>query len=86
VTCDHERFRADVAVQRITDDAGAVRNFIAEVQVSCVQCGSPFHFLGPPAGLSLTHPTVNVQATTLHTPIAPGEAAMPRTLRFEVGS
>lgn len=82
--CAHERFSAHVGVQRLTDDAGRARNFIAEVQVSCTDCGEPFHFLGPDTGLSFTRPMVNVGATMLHAPIAPGQAALPDHLRFEM--
>jgi hypothetical protein len=82
--CEHERFSAHVGVQRLTDDSGRVRNFIAEVQVSCMDCGEPFHFLCRDIGLSFTRPTVNVGATMLHAPIAPGEAALPDHIRFEV--
>ncbi len=82
--CAHGRFSASVGVHRLTDDAGRVRNFIAEVQVSCMDCGEPFHFLCPDAGLSFTRPTVNVGATMLHAPIAPGEAVLPDRIRFEV--
>jgi len=82
--CGHERFSAHVGVQRLTDDGGRVRNFIAEVQVSCTDCGEPFHFLCADAGFSFTRPTVNVSATMLHAPIAPGEAGFPDRIRFEV--
>jgi hypothetical protein len=82
--CAHERFSAHVGVQRLTDDSGRVRNFIAEVQVRCTECGEPFHFLCPDTGLSFTRPTVNVGATMLHAPIAPGQVALPDHIRFEV--
>jgi hypothetical protein len=82
--CAHERFSAHVGVQRLTDDVGRVRNFVAEVEVSCTDCGEPFHFLGPDTGLSFTRPTVNVGATMLHAPIAPGEVVLPDHIRFEV--
>ena len=82
--CAHQRFSAHVGVQRLTDDGGRVRNFIAEVQVNCTDCGEPFHFLCPDTGFSFTRPTVNVGATMLHAPIAPGEAALPDRIRFEM--
>ena len=82
--CAHEQFSAHVGVQRLTDDFGRVRNFIAEVQVSCMDCGEPFHFVCPDTGFSFTRPTVNVGATMLHAPIAPGEAVLPDHIRFEV--
>lgn len=82
--CPHESFTATVAVQRLTHDTGRVRNFVAEVTVRCVACDTPFHFLGPEAGFSFVRPTVNVGATTLHAPIAPGEGPLPSRIRFEV--
>jgi hypothetical protein len=84
--CKHETFGAEVAVARIADDGGEIRHFVAEVTVRCSACGLPFHFVGPPAGLSFSHPTVNVGATTLHAPIAPGVAELSARLRFEVPS
>lgn len=84
--CKHEAFAASVDVQRIADDSGRVRNFIAEVTVTCTGCGSPFHFVGPPLGISFKHPTVNVGATTLHAPIAPGVGEVLKAMQFEVPS
>jgi hypothetical protein len=83
--CRHEDFTAQIEVNRIADDgADTVRHFVAEFSIACSQCGQPFHFVGVPAGLSFTKPTVDVGATTLHAPIAPGEAPPPARLTFEV--
>lgn len=82
--CPHESFAARVETHRLTDDAGRVRNFVAEVSISCLACGLPFHFIGPSCGYSFRHPTVNVGATTLHAPIAPGEAGLPSSIRYEM--
>lgn len=71
--CEHPGFAARVETHRLTDDAGRVRNFVAEVSISCATCGLPFHFVGPSTGYSFHRPTVDVPATTLHAPIAPGE-------------
>ena len=85
--CAHPEFSADVGVARITDgDDGPVRNYVADITITCAACGLPFHFIGPTAGLSFTRPTVDVAGTTLHAPIAPGEAPIPRRLTFEVAS
>ncbi len=83
MACEHEEFDANVAVQRLGDD-GVVHSFIAEVSIRCARCGEPFHFVGPPAGISFKHPTVNVGATTLHAPIAPGVTALPQRIQVEV--
>lgn len=80
--CVHEDFAACVKVARISDESGAVRNFVAEVDVRCSQCDAPFHFLGPDTGFSFDRPMVNVPATTLHAPIAVGERPLPSGLRI----
>ena len=83
--CPHESFEARVEVQRLTDgDGGPVKNYLADITVRCAACGTPFHFVGPDCGLSFKKPTVSVGATTLHAPIAPGEAELPERIRFEV--
>lgn len=84
--CEHESFAASVAVQRLTDEAGRVRNFVAEITVRCAACDLPFHFVGPDAGFSFTRPTVNVGATTLSAPICPGEGPIPDRIQFEIQS
>lgn len=82
--CPHTHFEADVSVHRLTDEASdIVRNFIAEVSVRCTDCGVPFHFIGADAGHSFARPTVNVGATTLHAPIAPGVAPLPDLISYE---
>lgn len=81
--CEHTHFEATVAVNRLTDEGGVVRNFIAEITARCTDCGVPFHFLGADSGLSFTRPTVNVGATTLHAPIAPGVAPLPARIQYE---
>lgn len=72
MSCEHDEFNAEVKVARLEDTG----QFVAEVKVSCAACGVPFRFLGPPTGISFSHPTVDVPATTLHAPIAPGERAI----------
>lgn len=82
--CEHEEFRATVAVNRLGDDGGPIRNYIADVTISCAVCGEPFHFVGVEAGLSFAKPMVSVGATELHAPIAPGEGPLPSRMRFEM--
>lgn len=77
----------EASVHRLTDgDDGPVRDFVAEFRIKCKACDLPFHFLGAPSGYAFKRPTVNVAATTLHAPIAPGErslADLPSTITFE---
>lgn len=82
--CPHPDFAANIGVQRLTDDQGRVRNFVAEITVRCAVCNLPFHFVGPDAGFSFVRPTVNVGATMLHAPISPGEGGIPERIRFEM--
>lgn len=85
--CAHPEFMAETSVHRLTDgDGGPVRDFVAELRIKCKACDLPFHFVGAPTGYAFKHPTVDVVATTLHAPIAPGErslADLPSRLAFE---
>jgi hypothetical protein len=65
--CPHEQFAADVVVNRIED----VGRFMADVRVKCVQCGTPFRFVGLPAGMDYNSPCVSVDACEGRFPIAP---------------
>jgi hypothetical protein len=71
-TCPHTELASEARIVKFDD----TQQFMAEFTVRCALCGIPFRFLGPPTGLSMTHPTVDVPATTLHAPIAPGERAI----------
>lgn len=82
--CPHDHFDAHIGIQRLGDDDGHITNFLAEITVKCVKCGVPFHFKCPDTGISFTKPTVNVGATTLHAPMAPGEAPLPSSVRFDL--
>lgn len=84
--CEHENFGVKAGVHRLTDDAGVVRNYVAELEIHCTDCEQPFHFLCEHTGYSFKRPTVNVGALTLHAPIAPGEAPMPTAIRYEAPS
>lgn len=84
--CQHTSYIAAVDVHRVADADGVVRSVIAELQICCADCKMPFHFLGPPTGLSFTQPCVDVPATKLLAPIEPGErvlAEAPSRLTFE---
>jgi hypothetical protein len=70
--CPHETFQADVAVNRLED----VGRFMADVRIHCSMCGLPFSFVGPPLGLLMNQPSVSVDRTELHIPIAPGRTAI----------
>ncbi len=66
--CEHKEFEANVEVNRIED----VQKFAADVHIVCRDCKTPFRFLGLPGGVSLSHPTVSIDAIEARLPIAPG--------------
>jgi len=75
--CRHLRFAAQVDVNRVGEGEtadGMPRAYVADVRVSCEDCGEPFRFTGLRAGLSFAHPMVSVDETELHAPIRPASA------------
>lgn len=80
-TCKHEQFFAQVNVARIEDTGG----FYADVTVKCVECDTPFHFVGVPGGLSPREPRCDPFALELRAPIKPGPLPLPLPVnRYEV--
>lgn len=72
--CPHETFNSKLVLHKFVPTEGGAPYFLAEVSVSCGDCGEPFRFLGPyPAGMSAEYATVNDPGTLLHAPMAPGE-------------
>lgn len=72
MSCRHEHFAANVAVQRLMqEDNGPVTGFSADVRIQCAQCGLPFRFIGMEAGDHYAEPRVSVDGTELRAPIEP---------------
>ncbi|KKM86430.1 hypothetical protein LCGC14_1279090 [marine sediment metagenome] len=69
--CEHMNFRASVEVARLTD-GDLVTRYSADIKINCIECHTPFHFIGIPAGLSPSHPSVSFGGDELRAPIAPG--------------
>ncbi len=75
--CLHHEFHVQANIARVQPDEdadGMPKAFVAEISISCGQCGEPFRFSGLSAGLSYAHPMVDVAETTLHAPIRPASA------------
>lgn len=66
-SCEHRNFHADVRVTRIED----VGRFVAEVNIHCVECGTPFQFLGVEPGFNYEAPTVTLDGLEGNFPICP---------------
>jgi hypothetical protein len=72
--CPHEDFMAQVNVARLTNDAGTVQAYTAEITVNCAHCDEPFRWIGAPAGLSPHHPAVSIDETELRAPLRPASS------------
>lgn len=72
--CPHETFDADVAVNRLLGDDGAVTAFMADVRIRCVDCDEPFRFRGLRAGLNPARPACSVDESEVHLPIRPASS------------
>ena len=66
-TCTHNDFLARCHFIRMED----VGKFMLEIRVSCNECGTPFQFVGLPAGLNLNGATVSVDGQEGNFAIAP---------------
>ena len=77
--CQHEIFRADVEVNRIADDGTGedIVHFIADVRITCTECGEAFGFRGPPGGHSWDEPRCQVDGLRITLPLmSPAELEM----------
>lgn len=79
--CEHPDFNVFADINRIID----IGAFVADVRISCKDCGLPFEFIGVSAGLSYEKPMASVTAQEIHLPIKPkGSKLMPAVAGFEV--
>lgn len=67
MACKHERFFCNVNVNRIED----IGRFMADITVKCEDCGTPFRFIGLPAGMDYNSPCVSVDGCEGRFPIHP---------------
>lgn len=78
MACQHEDFSASVGVARLTDEAGAVTGFMAEIRVACAQCGRAFQFLGLEPGVDLQGARISIDGLEANIAICPqGEIPSP---------
>ena len=76
MSCTHEDFAAKVGVARLEDTG----QFIAEITISCSQCGLPFEFLGLAPGVDTQGATVSVDGQEARIAIVP-KGARPNPLQ-----
>lgn len=65
--CDHRQFDATVTVNRLEDTG----RFNADIRIKCVVCGTPFRFIGLPAGVDQNGAAVSIDGTEGRFAIAP---------------
>lgn len=71
MSCEHEEFDSFVGVHRITNEAGVVIAYAADIRITCTKCGQPFRFLGLDIGLSSIEPMCSFDGTEARMPISP---------------
>lgn len=72
MACDHESFRAQCDISRLsTDEGGPITHYTAELRVYCAECGEQFEFQGLPGGYSAYNPTVDLGRGTANLPLMP---------------
>lgn len=71
--CEHKQFYIEGKVARLTesDDSEIVIGYHADIKIICIECHSPFQFIGLPGGYSPSYPTVNFDSTKMRVPIKP---------------
>lgn len=76
--CKHENFRVAANVARLLknlDDAEPSA-FVAEIGITCLDCGTPFEFLGVPMGYHPGNTRVSVDGLALNAAIKPKGAVL----------
>lgn len=71
--CSHPAFDANVEVARLEDSG----RFMADVRITCAQCGTPMRFLGLSPGLNLAGAAVSFDATEARLAIHPMSDPLP---------
>ena len=75
--CQHLEFKAQVEVARVTDgESGPVGHFIADVRVTCTECGQHFSFVGLPAGHTFAGPSTDITGCRLSAPMQPWDGSL----------
>lgn len=65
--CEHKNFDASVRVVRIEDKG----RFMAEIRITCLDCGTPMQFMGLEPGLNFDGATVSLDGMEANIGIHP---------------
>ncbi len=79
MSCSHQNFKVSADINRITQKEGDLdpSAFMADIRLECVDCGTPFEWIGVPMGLSFVRPNVSVDCLELRAPVKPKGEPMP---------
>ncbi|WP_236209929.1 hypothetical protein [Pseudomonas tohonis] len=80
MACKHENFSAAVGVARIEDTG----RFLAEIRVTCQDCGVPMQFMGLQPGLNYDGATVSLDGLEARIGIHP-QGQRPNPLQSLLG-
>lgn len=80
MTCEHKNFDAAVRVARIEDKG----RFMAEIKITCRDCGTPFQFMGLEPGLNYNGATVSLDGLEANIGIHP-QGVQPNPLQKLMG-
>lgn len=78
--CEHKEFDASVRVARIEDKG----RFLAEVRITCRDCGTPMQFMGLKPGLDYNGATVSLDGLEANIGIHP-QGVAPNPLQQLMG-
>lgn len=85
--CKHFNFQSNARVGRLTDsdNSDEITGFTCDFKVVCIDCDTPFEFIGVSCGVSFTKPMANFDFTELRVPIRPstGKVADSASYQFE---
>lgn len=56
IVCEHHNFKTDVCVMRIEDK----RRFMAEIRITCLDCGTLMQFMGMEPGVNFGGATASL--------------------------
>ena len=79
--CSHEDFYVTANIARLTKtEGGKVTGYMAEVSVKCLQCNTPFQFLGLEPGHDTQGARVSLDGLEANIAITP-DGTMPNPLQ-----
>lgn len=71
--CKHTKFECHASVIRLHEEETPeiITGYTSDITITCMECGTPFQFVGVPGGVSPNQPMVNFDSTKLRAPLVP---------------